>query len=250
MEAIFIGTGCGVPSKRRASPALIIKVNGKPLLLDTGVGTLRRLLEVGIQGNDLTHIFYTHLHVDHTAELPAILFAAKNPSNPRLEDLTLCGPKGLEGFYTQLLNLYGQQIVSPHYKVVIDEIEDGSREFEGWKITARPLLHTPHSTGYRIEDNQSRVVVYSGDTDYCPELVSLAQGADLAILESSFPDEMKVEGHLTPSLAGRIAEEAECKKLVLNHLYPVCKDADVLVAASTYFSGELILAEDLMRIEV
>lgn len=250
MEVIFIGTGCGVPSKRRASPALIIKVKGRPFLFDSGSGTLRRMLEVDIEGNDLSHIFYTHLHVDHTADLPAILFAAKNPLGLREEDLVLVGPKGLGNFYRDLLTLYKEQIVSLHYQVIIEEIEDDSREFLGCKIISRTLPHTLQSIGYRIEDDEGRVVVYSGDTDYCSELLLLAEDADLAILESSFPDGMKVPGHLTPSLAGRIAREAGCKRLALNHLYPVCEGYDVVSGASESFGGEVILAEDLMRIEI
>jgi ribonuclease BN (tRNA processing enzyme) len=59
-----------------------------------------------------------------------------------------------------------------------------------------------------------------------------------------------VEGHLTPTLAGRVAREAECKRLVLTHFYPPCDELDITRIVEKEYSGEIILAEDLMKIEV
>ena len=61
----------------------------------------------------------------------------------------------------------------------------------------------------KLTDSNGKSIVYSGDTDYCPELIELADNCDLLILECSFPDDMKVEGHLTPSEAGKIAAETK-----------------------------------------
>ena len=93
-------------------------------------------------------------------------------------------------------------------------------------------------------------MVYSGDTDYCDNIVKLGREADVLILECSFPDERKTEGHLTPSLAGKIAREASCKKLLLTHFYPVFQGHDILAECRKEFSGEIILAEDGMKITV
>ena len=57
-------------------------------------------------------------------------------------------------------------------------------------------------------------------------------------------------GHLTPSLAGEIASAARVKKLVLTHFYPECDRADISDQCRKTYSGPLILAEDLMRINV
>jgi len=73
---------------------------------------------------------------------------------------------------------------------------------------------------------------------------------DILVLECSFPDGKKVEGHLTPSLAGRIALESHCKKLLLTHFYPICDQSDILGQCSQVYPGEIILGEDLMRIAI
>jgi ribonuclease BN (tRNA processing enzyme) len=93
-------------------------------------------------------------------------------------------------------------------------------------------------------------VVYSGDTDYSDNLVYLAKDSDLLICESALPDQLKVDGHLTPSLAGKIATRANVKKLVLTHFYPECDQADIEKECRKTYSGPLVLAEDLLKIEL
>ena len=58
------------------------------------------------------------------------------------------------------------------------------------------------------------------------------------------------EVHLTPFLAGRIAAEARCKKLLLTHLYPECNQVDILQGCRRRYAGEIIVSEDLMRIRI
>ena len=102
----------------------------------------------------------------------------------------------------------------------------------------------------RPKSPEGKVVAYSGDTDYCPNLIELAKGVDLLILECSLPDDMKIDGHLTPSLAGRVARETECKRLLLTHFYPPCDKYDIVEIVKKQYKGEVKLAEDLMRIVV
>ncbi|MCP4693176.1 MAG: hypothetical protein GY859_34355 [Desulfobacterales bacterium] len=61
---------------------------------------------------------------------------------------------------------------------------------------------------------------------------------------------MKVNGHLTPSLAGEIASLAGARKLVLTHFYPECDLVDIEKECGRTYDGPLALAEDLMRVPV
>ncbi|MBW1798645.1 MAG: MBL fold metallo-hydrolase, partial [Deltaproteobacteria bacterium] len=110
--------------------------------------------------------------------------------------------------------------------------------------------HTPESLAYRVEDQHGKNVVYSGDTGFCEELVDLAKGADLLILESSFPDGEEVEGHLTPSQAGRIATLANVNRLVLIHFYPECLSTDITAQCRKSYGGELTLGSDLLHLRI
>lgn len=250
MEIIVVGTGTGVPSLKRASPCMAAKVAGETLIFDTGAGSLRKLLEAGITYHDIDKLFYTHLHPDHTIELASLLFASKYPVSLRTRDLPIIGPTGIKGLYSKMLNLYGDWIQVNSYKLLLQEIWETELDYSGFKVSTKPLVHSENSIGYRVEEKASgKSFVYSGDTDYCDNIIRLAKDTDLLVLECSFPEDIKVEGHLTPGLAGKIAMEANCKRLLLTHFYPVC-DNDILDPCRKVFSGQIILGEDLMRVKV
>jgi ribonuclease BN (tRNA processing enzyme) len=101
---------------------------------------------------------------------------------------------------------------------------------------------------FRLTGPGGKRLVYSGDTDYNEQLIELAQQADLLICESAFPEHRKVQGHLTPELAGAIAARAGVRRLMLTHFYPVCAQADIEAECRRTYSGPLILARDLMRV--
>ncbi len=93
-------------------------------------------------------------------------------------------------------------------------------------------------------------VAFSGDTGYCKELVQLASKADCLVCECSFPDAMTVDGHLTPKLVGRVAKEAEIKKLILTHFYPEVENEPIVEIIKQAFSGEVIVGSDLSKFEL
>lgn len=249
MEIIILGSGSGVPSLKRGAPGLVIKIGREILLFDSGPGTLDRMLKVGIDYRKLDYIFYTHFHPDHIAELVPFLFACKYHSAPRKKGLKIVGPKGLENLYFSLLEVYGEWITPVKYNVEINELDDKPYSGKGWTIYTKPLRHTEQSIGYRIEED-GKSVVYSGDTDYCKEIVELARNSDLFILECSFPERYRIRGHLSPRLAGKIARESGCRHLVLTHLYPVCDKYNIVSECRREYKGKLTLARDLLRIRV
>jgi len=148
-----------------------------------------------------------------------------------------------------LQKVFGRWIVPEGYPFYLHEAK-GTIPCENFSLTTLPLTHSDSSIGLRIEIPGGKTMVYSGDTDYCENIIQLANDASLLILECSLPEEMKVEGHLSPSLAGRIARESRCKRLLLTHFYPPCDEHDLPREVAKEFAGEIILAEDLMEIEV
>jgi len=255
MELYILGSGTCVPYLRRSSPGIALKIEDNIVLLDSGSGTMRRLLEAGLEYQEIDFMFYTHFHPDHTGDLIPLLFAMKNtPGLLRDKDLVLVGPEGFEELYNSFISLYGKWITSLSYKIFIQEvstIENSELPFKNFKVMSTPVLHSKNSVAYRVEsedgEGKQSSVVFSGDTDYCESLIKIAKDVDILILECSFPDEKRVSGHLTPSLAGQIAKRSNCKKLILTHFYPVCDSHDILNQCRSVYQGEIVLAEDLMR---
>jgi ribonuclease BN (tRNA processing enzyme) len=249
-ELIVLGSGTGVPNLRRGSPGLLVLTDSTKILIDSGSGTLRRLLEAGITYGDIDILLYTHIHPDHVSDLVPILFACKYADLPREKDLSCIGGSGFKSYFEKLKTLYGHWIEPQSYQLVVKEASQEALFYRELRIISKPMAHISESVGYRIEFKDGKSMAVSGDTDYCHNIVALASGADLLVLECSFPDGKKVEGHLTPSLAGRIALESRCKKLLLTHLYPVCDQFDIVNQCRQVYKGDLILGEDLMRIAI
>jgi ribonuclease BN (tRNA processing enzyme) len=254
MRVTILGSGTCVPSLARSSCAVLVEGAGSTLLLDAGVGTLRRMLETGVTIFDITHIFFSHFHPDHTAELVPFLFASKYPEQTRRQTpLVVIAGKGFGAFFQGLSAVYGDWIQLPDELMRIIELDTDaadSFQIDGLRLDTRPVIHRPESLAVRVAGAGGKSMVYSGDTDLSPDLVALAAGADLLICECSHPDDMKIQGHLTPSLAGSMARQAGVAKLVLTHFYPDCDAVDIAGQCRRTYSGPLVLARDLMRFEL
>ncbi len=221
------------------------------LLVDAGLGTLQKLAILGVSPADPEAVVFTHLHLDHTAELAPLLFSLRNPGIGRRKALTLLGAPGFRDFYDRLRWIYGSWVEGGDYLLRVEEFTARTISQGSLHLTACPVSHAPESVALRFEDPGSgKTIAFSGDTDVCPGLVKAARNADAAFFECSFPNERKAAGHLTPGEAGQAASEARVKKLVLTHFYPECEGADILGQCRETFSGEIILAEDLLRVPV
>ncbi|MFH1630217.1 MAG: MBL fold metallo-hydrolase [Pseudomonadota bacterium] len=254
MKLIVLGSGTAIPLNERGSPSLVLLIEVAPVLFDIGPGTLRQLTRVGISHEKIERIFLTHFHPDHTADLIHLLFVTKNPAVLRRRNpFVITGPRGLRAFIKALQDAYNNWLTLPPEIMRIEELDTGEKtksKYGRFTVTTAPMNHTPNSLAYRVEDGTGKAVVYSGDTGVCDEITDVARGADLLVLESSFPDEDACEGHLTPSMAGRIATLAGVKRLLLIHFYPECLRADIASQCRRTYGGELILGEDLLHISI
>jgi ribonuclease BN (tRNA processing enzyme) len=251
MECVVLGSGTAVPHPRRGSAGHLLRHGGCTLLIDAGLGTLQKLAVLGVSLAAPDAVAFTHLHLDHTAELAPLLFSLKNAGIGRSKALTILGAPGFRDFYERLRRTYGSWVEAGDYPLRVEEISARPLSLGSLVLTAVPVVHTSHSVAYRVEDpGTGKVAAFSGDTDVCEGLVAAARNADLAVFECSFPNERKAEGHLTPREAGEIASWARVKRLVLTHFYPECEGADILGQCRETYAGEIILAEDLLRIRV
>ena len=254
MKLIILGSGTSIPHPERASPSIALFIDDQFLLLDIGPGTLRQLAIAGLQFENIDYICISHFHPDHTADLIHFFFATRYPPIlSKRKPFTILAPKGFNHFLTLLKRPYGNWLDLPDRLMRIEELTIGEKErkeFDKFKITSAPLNHTTQSIGFRIEDSSGKTIVYSGDTGYCEQIVNLARDADFLILESSFPDEKGIQGHLTPSQAGDIATRSKAKRLLLTHFYPECLKVDIEAQCRKTYKGELILATDFISLSV
>jgi ribonuclease BN (tRNA processing enzyme) len=251
MELIVLGSGTGVPSLRRGAPAYAVKAAGRLIMLDLGSGACRALLNHGLTFSQIDIIALSHLHPDHIGDLVGFLFATHySLGYTREVPFSLLAARGFKKFHQKLKGPFGHWVEAPEGMMNLWELRPDAPDeviYEGLTIRSAPTNHIEGSLAYRLEAD-GRTLVYSGDTDVSDSLVELAQGADLLILECANP--FKIQGHLTPAEAGRMAARAEVTRLLLTHFYPPCDEVDVVGLARQEFAGEVIRAEDGLRLEV
>jgi ribonuclease Z len=93
------------------------------------------------------------------------------------------------------------------------------------------------------------------DTGLCDSVFALAEGVDLLVIEATFLSAdaaLAAEvGHLTAAQAARVAAESGVRRLVLTHFSQRYDDpARFADEAREHFDGDLVVAEDLMRVPV
>ncbi len=94
------------------------------------------------------------------------------------------------------------------------------------------------------------------DTRLCDGVYELADGADMLVIEATFlaqDEDLAVQyGHLTARQAAQVAAECGVRTLVLTHFSQRYQDAAgrYIDEAAAVFAGDIVVAEDLMRVPV
>lgn len=215
------------------------------MLMDCGPGSARRLAELGIAWQTITHVAITHFHIDHHADLPPLLFAWKYGMLPqRSAPLHLIGPVGTKSLLERLATAHGEWVTAPGYPVHVTELAPGaSLDLGATRLDCTKVPHTPESMAYSVSHGGRRLV-YSGDTGFDAAFAQWAAGCDLLVLECSLPKSMAIVEHLTPEQCGEIAHLAAPRMLVLTHLYPPVESVDIRALVAERYDGPLVIAQD------
>jgi len=248
MKLIVLGSGTCVPSLTRNSPGYCLEAEGCMVLVDCGSGTLLQLERAGKSYKEIDAIFITHRHPDHFADLMPLIHALfYTPGFKRRKDLHIVASAGFISYYEKAV----ASILGPpqDFSIHMTEIDD-KFDLGPFNVFAKKTVHSPDSLAYRFE-HDDRSAVFTGDADYEQGLITFSKKAGLLIADCSFPDAEKVKGHLTSGECGLIAQKAGVRKLLLSHIYPSdIPDTGRVSEAQGVYKGEVILAEDLMQIEI
>jgi ribonuclease Z len=136
-----------MPLPKRWLTSLMVRFNGKGILIDAGEGTQVAIREAGLSFHDIDCILFTHYHGDHVSGLPGLLLSMGNAE--RTEPVTVIGPKGLEKVVSAL------RIIAPELPFELNLIELGEPEklfnLYGYNITAFKVNHNVLCYGYSLE---------------------------------------------------------------------------------------------------
>lgn len=243
MKLTVLGSGSGLSNAERF-PAGYLVEGTHAIVLDLGFGCFKQL-QKAIEPNKVNAIFFSHYaHPDHVADLIAFLFYRKLSGNKN--QLNLYGPNGFKKFFPKVINLFDWFKELP-FKVSLNELRYSSINLFDFSIKTKPVKHMDsEAIAFRIESGNNSIA-YSGDTEYCDEIIDLAKESNLLILECS--SLKKTPGHLTPEECLKIAKQANAKKLLLSHFYPETESVKISELGEG-FNGKILLARDLMELEI
>jgi len=245
-------------AKMRSGPSALIVVDGVGYMLDAGVGALLRLNEAGFDANVVRHVFVTHHHQDHNADLGSMIGFSWTAGRFGSADrrLDVWGPPGTRDYVRgyklstrrNIADQEGPLVQKPTLDVYLHTHElsmrggirtAGVRVMGDERVTVR-AIRVNHgsmpSVGYRFETPDLKIV-FSGDRgDRGDEFARFAAGADVLFHEISDLDvvtaalraqgaparyiDHQIHDHSGGELVGRTATAAGVPKLVLYHLVP------------------------------
>jgi ribonuclease BN (tRNA processing enzyme) len=188
-------------------------------------------------------IVCTHHHLDHISDLGAALFlrVLLEESAP----LVLAGPHGHRLLVAGLTDVHGTLVADAHGSLDVVDLGDGDALSVGpFALEVRHVAHSDGALGVRVTCD-GRTLAFSGDSGPCDSLVALLSGADLCLVECSYPASRPTKSHLNTRSAAEMAVAAGVTRLVLTHFYPQCDDVDIAseVRAAGY-EADLELAVD------
>jgi len=113
------------------------------------------------------------------------------------------------------------------------------------EILGIEVPHGKFSLAYLIKKDNFKII-YSGDTGYSEELITLAKNADILIHECSLTDDSKTEIHVTPTQLSKIAIKTNVKMLIATHFYPICDShlPEIETILKKGFKGEVVMGKD------
>jgi ribonuclease BN (tRNA processing enzyme) len=266
-----LGSGGPELEDKRASSSYLIWQDGRPrILIDSGGGSALRFGQAGAHVAQLDAVLFTHLHIDHSADFPALLKSSY--FEERKPPLPVYGPPGTRDFPSTtdfVAGLFDDKHGVYRYLSDFLAAKDGGYSLQAHDVTlaAREIRTVLSGDDLSLDATQvihgavpalawrvrmhGRVIVFSGDTNGDNgNLEHLAAGADLFVAHNAVPEGETGAArqlHMPPSVIGRIAKTAGVRQVVLSHrmLRTLGRESETRSVIARVYPGPVAFAEDL-----
>ena len=273
MTVQILGSGGPGINPDRASTSYVVWVNGQSrILVDAGGGAFLRFGQARGRLEDLSLIAISHLHPDHVSDLPALLWLS---DFARKEPLSIAGPSGGDvtpDFQTFLQRLFDEKAgafpllggtlrgAGRGVPLNVMRLDTASPEpltvFEqrGIRVTALGVPHANVPTlAYKVEAGGASVVFSSDQTGTNPRFTEFARASDMLVMHLTIgageSSPLLREAHASPEVVGRVAGEANTRRLILSHIGQFDLQEAVAQVRKGY-AGPVILSADLQCVSV
>lgn len=265
MRVTFLGTGAAMPSGRRSQTGILLESaanaaestdkqaahesDGDRLLIDCGSGVLNALARTDVGYEGVSTVLLTHHHLDHVADLLPLLKARWLAGEEHVE---IIGPQGTKDLLDGLLDVY--EYMRGHIDLRVREIGEESFSAAGFAVEAKETRHSMYCLAYRLTHDDGPAFTFSADTEAFEGLANFADGSAVLAHDCSFPDEVDVSNHPTPSQVGETlaVSETDIGRVYLTHLYPHTEGRHeaMLDSVGRYYAGDVRFARDGLTVEI
>jgi ribonuclease BN (tRNA processing enzyme) len=271
IELEILGSG-GPELDGRASTSYLLWIdNEAKLIVDMGSGSMLRFEQSSAKLESLDAVVLTHLHIDHSVDLPSFVKAGFFSS--RSKSLEIIAPFGNDFFPSideYLNSLFGsngaykymQDVLSPQsdsFQIIPVEINSKTITSKKYEKFTLKLISVHHgivpALALRIDVGNKSIII-SGDTNNKDKNIQkIAKDADIFIAHHAISEhsgKFAKQLHMSPSIIADIARDAKVKKVVLTHRMnrTRTKEKESLKIIKKVFKGEVIFAEDRMRLKL
>jgi len=249
-QLIILGSSNAVPSINHENTHFIIVTPGRQVLVDCGANAVVSMEKAGLDVNQVSDLILTHFHPDHVGSLPLLLMNMWLTG--RRNGLNIHGLAFTLDRAESMMDLFCWKEWPDFFPVNFNRIPEKNMarvlEDANMRIYSSPVKHMLPNICLRFELSVGKKnIVYSCDTEPCQAVQEIAMGADILLHETAGAG----KGHTSAEQAGEIAQVAGVSELYLIH-YPTGRysQGDLIADARKYFTGRIVQALDLMKIEL
>ena len=229
MKLTFLGTSCMMPTAKRNHPAVLLNWEGENILFDCGENTQRQLRIAGVAPTAITKICITHWHGDHILGLPGLIQSMIGSNYGKV--LEIYGPKFTKKNVEHMLGSFTLQ--GDKIKILVKDVGDGVFfHNNSFRLEAVSVKHSVPCVSYAFQELPKRKMNLSLlkklGVPRGPLFGKLQRGQDVVVHGKKV-----VANKVTYLVPGKRVVYLTDTSLVDN-CYKIAKDADLLVAESTY----------------
>lgn len=221
-----------------ATSCYMLSHKGKNVLIELGCGALSKVLE-SYKIADIDAVVLSHLHADHMGDMLTLRYALKVAQ--------------INGSITHGVPVYLPNEPKTEAGLLVENalmdtvfISDGmSCRIFDMDVSFALMPHPVPSYAMKFCAD-GKTFVYSGDTKENEKLAVFAKNADLFLMEAALLEKDVHSGsaHLSAVRAGQIGREANVKRMLITHIFPLYDENDVIGEVRQHYKDAQIIEEN------
>ena len=251
-QIIFLGVGGAmVHAPADNHTAFLIRAHSSTVLLDSGPSIMRQLELAGVGVEELTHIYISHQHGDHSLGLPMVLLN-RVLFWPELPLTVMAAPEVLDAAHGIVSLAYPDLMQRMDLIIGFTPLDTNPSPsplpFDA-TVTYRlaPGRHTVPTWAIRLDFSSGKSLVVSADTGLAEPIARLATGATL-LVHDTFDLTPSAGGshiHSSAGQVGELANQAGVHTLALVHRQDTSEQTafSYRTLAAKHFGGEILVPQ-------